>query len=84
MDNMRYHHVKAVREMIENVGMVLKYLPSYIPDLNHIEKMWSKIKTVLRGLKVRTISEFESAVQNAFCQVSQSDCIGWFAFSVVG
>ena len=39
MDNMRSHHVKAVREVLEEKGMKVSYLPPYSPDLNPIEKM---------------------------------------------
>jgi len=39
MDNLRSHHVKAVRSIIEEAGMNLLYLPPYSPDLNPIEKM---------------------------------------------
>ena len=34
MDNMRSHHVKAVREILEAKGMNVLYLPPYSPDLN--------------------------------------------------
>ena len=40
MDNMRSHHVKAVREIPEAKGMKAPYLPPYSPDLNPIEEMW--------------------------------------------
>ena len=33
MDNMRSHHVKAVREVLEETGMKVLYLPPYSPDL---------------------------------------------------
>ena len=55
MDNMRSHHVKAVREVLEEKGMKVLYLPPYSPDLNPIEKMWSKMKALLRGWKVRSL-----------------------------
>ena len=59
MDNMRSHHVKAVSEVINNCPKKLKllYLPPYSPDFNPIEKMWSKIKAILRKLRVRTLAE---------------------------
>ena len=42
MDNMRSHHVKAVREVLEEKGMKVLYLPPYSPDLNPIEKIKRK------------------------------------------
>ena len=56
MDNMRSHHVKAVRETLEAKGMKVLYLPPYSPDLNPIEKMWSKMKAILRGWKIREMA----------------------------
>lgn len=79
MDNMRSHHVKDVKEVIEKAEMTLLYLPPYSPDLNPIEKMWSKIKAVLRKLKVRDLSALPEAIKYAFSCVSPSDCIGWFS-----
>lgn len=78
MDNMRSHKVKEVKEAVEKSGVVLLYLPPYSPDLNPIEKMWSKIKSFLRKLKARTLDELPHAIQCAFSEVSANDCRGWF------
>ena len=48
MDNMRTHHVKEVRTLLQEAGLKLLYLPACSPDLNPIENMWSKIKAILR------------------------------------
>lgn len=81
MDNMRSHHVKAVREVLEEKGMKVLYLPPYSPDLNPIEKMWSKMKALLRGWKVRSLDLLPDAVRMALDSVSQLDCRHWFATS---
>jgi transposase len=39
--------------MIEKAGAEVLYLPPYSPDLNPIEKAWSKIKQLLRAPKAR-------------------------------
>lgn len=78
MDNMRSHHVKDVKDVIEKAGMGLLYLPPYSPDFNPIEKMWSKIKAILRKLKIRVSTELPVAVNNAFSQITVTDCQGWF------
>ena len=49
MDNLSSHKVKGVRERIEAAGAELLYLPPYSPDLNPIEKAWSKLKLLLRS-----------------------------------
>lgn len=55
MDNMRTHHVKEVRTLLQAAGIKLLYLPPYSPDFNPIEKMWSKIKAILRKMKIRSL-----------------------------
>lgn len=78
MDNMRSHHAKAVKGILDASGIKYLYLPPYSPDLNPIEKMWSKIKAYLRKVKVRTASELPGAIERAFGAVCPSDCLGWF------
>ncbi len=53
MDNMKSHHAKAVKELLDSSGVRYIYLPPYSPDLNPIEKLWSKIKALLRKFKAR-------------------------------
>ena len=64
----------------ESLCPVLKaeYLPPYSPDLNPIEKMWSKVKAILRGLKVRGEEEIFREAGNALSQVTDDDAKGWF------
>ena len=81
MDNMRSHHVKAVREILETKGMKVLYLPPYSPDLNPIEKMWSKMKAFLRKWKFRCLDQLPDAIQRALACVSQLDCLHWFLAS---
>lgn len=54
MDNLPVHKVNGIKEAIEAKGARLLYLPPYSPDLNPIEKMWSKLKNVLRKMKARS------------------------------
>ncbi len=79
MDNMRSHHVKAVRELLEAAGMKVLYLPPYSPDFNPIEKMWSKLKAILRAWKLRSLDALSNAIPSAFSFISPSDCSHWFA-----
>ena len=48
-----------MREAIESVGCDLWYLPPYSPDLNPIEKLWSKVKASLRRSKARRFDEMD-------------------------
>ena len=78
MDNMRTHHAKEVKKVIEELKINVIFLPPYSSDYNPIEKMWSKIKSVLRKLKARSDSDLTAAVKKAFELVSSGDCLGWF------
>ena len=78
MDNLRSHHIKKVAEVLEKAEIKFLYLPPYSPDFNPIEKMWSKIKSILRKLKARNVKNLPKAIETAFSCIAQSDCIGWF------
>ncbi len=79
MDNLGAHKVAGVREAIEARGAPLIYLPPYSPDLNPIEKCWSKIKTCLRAAKARTREALEEALKEALLLITAEDAAGWFA-----
>ena len=62
MDNLAAHKCAGVREAIESVGCELWYLPPYSPDLNPIEKLWSKIKSHLRRAALCDWDQIKQAV----------------------
>ena len=78
MDNIRSHHAKIVTELLDNASVSYMYLPPYSPDLNPIEKMWSKMKAILRKSKIRFASELPEAVKTALKTISKNDCKRWF------
>ena len=55
MDNLSSHKRAAVREAIEAAGASLRFLPPYSPDLNPIEQVFAKLKSILRAKALRTI-----------------------------
>ena len=54
LDNLGSHKGKAVRNAIRNVGARLVFLPKYSPDLNPIEQVFAKFKTLLRKAGARS------------------------------
>jgi transposase len=54
MDNLSSHKGSRVRELIEERGCELIYLPPYSPDLNPIEEAFAKLKALLRRTGART------------------------------
>ena len=55
MDNLGSHKRQAVRQLIRTAGAKLFFLPPYSPDLNPIEQVFAKLKTLLRKADERTI-----------------------------
>ncbi len=47
MDNLSSHKGSGVRDLIEERGCKLIYLPPYSPDLNPLEEAFAKLKTLL-------------------------------------
>ena len=78
MDNLSSHKVCGIVEAIEAVGASVMFLPPYSPDLNPIELMWSKIKAILRKLKIRAKESLDEGIAFAFDSVSTSDISAWF------
>lgn len=79
LDNLSAHKDKAALRMIEGAGAQVRFLPPYSPDLNPIEKMWSKVKQLLRGEKARTKKSLIAAIAAALSCVTEADALGWFA-----
>jgi transposase len=79
MDNLAVHKSPEAARLVQAVGAEVRFLPAYSPDLNPIEKMWSKIKAVLRSLEARTPGELDEAISAAFSKVTAKDAMGWFA-----
>ena len=78
MDNLAAHKVKGVRDAIENVGATVRYLPPYSPELNPIEKLWSKLKEQVRRSCTDTRDLFDDAVAAAMDSITASDLAGWY------
>jgi len=79
MDNLGAHKLKGVREAIEAKGARVIYLPPYSPDLNQIEKCWSKIKTYLRAAKAHSREALEKTLKEVLQLITEEDAAGWFA-----
>jgi transposase len=78
-DNLSAHKAAGVQEAVEATGARLLYLLPYSPDLNPIERCWSKLKTFLRAAKARTREALDTAVTRALATVTESDARAWFA-----
>lgn len=78
MDNLSAHKVKGIEELLEARGARALYLPPYSPDLNPIEKAWSKFKQFLRAAKARTQQTLDQAVADALKTITTENAAAWF------
>jgi len=78
MDNLASHKVKGVREAIEAAGAELWYLPPYSPDLNPIERMWSKVKALIKKAKARAQPTLYDAIGQALKAVDSTELAHYY------
>jgi len=78
MDNLQVHKSTRVRELIEEAGAEILFLPPYSPDFSPIEEAFSKVKSILRRIGARTHEALIEATGEALDAVSRGDTIGWF------
>lgn len=78
MDNLASHKVKGVVEAIESAGASVWFLPPYSPDLNPIEKLWSKVKAWLRRAMARDFNAVRADFAAALRAVTATECVNYF------
>lgn len=78
MDNNPIHKLDDIEDAIEAAGAWVLFLPTYSPDLNPIERCWSKVKARLRALKPRTLDDLLAALTDAFASLTLHDISNWF------
>lgn len=79
LDNLSPHKTDQTLSLIRQAGAEVLFLPAYSPDLNPIEKMWSKVKAYLRSAEARTPAALGQAVSAALATVTRRDAMNWFA-----
>jgi transposase len=78
MDNLSIHKSQRVRQLIEEAGCTLLFLPTYSPDLNPIELAWSKLKAFLRRAAARRRDLLETAIGWGLNTITPQDAKHWF------
>jgi transposase len=79
MDNVSVHKVAGIREVIAARGAALCYLPAYSPDLNPIEKFFSKLKAVLRKAAARSLESLWANIGSCLADFSAQECAAYLA-----
>jgi transposase len=78
MDNLSAHKREQVRQLIEQAGAQLRYLPPYSPDLNPIEPSFAQIKAHLRKAKERTVPALCDRIGSLLERVTHTHCRNYF------
>jgi len=77
MDNLGSHKGKAVRRAIRAAGAKLFFLPQYSPDLNPIEQVFAKLKTLLRKAAERTVEATWRRIGTLLNAFSPQECANY-------
>ena len=74
LDNYTIHHITEVKSMLEEIGVLVHFLPPYSPDFNPIEEAFSKVKTHLDN---DGNTDIETLLLTSFTSITSQDCYGW-------
>jgi transposase len=74
-DNLSCHRSANVRQAIEERGAQLKFLPAYSPDLNPIEMVFSKLKSLMRKQSARELDALCEHLRDVLNAFSSTECI---------
>ncbi len=77
LDNLGSHKGKAVRNAIKAAGARVLFLPKYSPDLNPIEQVFAKLKSLLRKAAPRTLEAVSEAIAQALSAISPNECANY-------
>ena len=78
MDNLSSHKGPRVEQLIKAAGAELRYLPPYSPDMNPIEKAYSKLKAFLRRIAERTVAGLLIALDACADIFKPAECVNYF------
>ena len=77
--NLPAHKGEAVKKPIEARGAILVFLPPYYsPDLNPIEMVFAKLKTLLRKAAERTRDALWEKIGEVVGAFSAQECANYF------
>lgn len=65
LDNATFHKSEKTKELVENAGCSLLFLPPYSPDLNPIETFWAILKARIRTFLPQSLT-LAQAIDYAF------------------
>ena len=78
LDNLGSHKGEAARRAICKSGARLFFLPPYSPDLNPIEQVFAKLKTLLRKTEERSVEATWKRIGSLLDAFSPQECSHYF------
>jgi transposase len=76
-DNLGSHKGKPVRAALRAVGAKLFFLPAYSPDLNPIEMVFAKLKTLLRKADERSVETTWRRIGDLLGAFTATECAAY-------
>jgi transposase len=77
LDNLGSHKSQAVRRAIRAAGAKLFFLPPYSPDLNPIEQVFAKLKTLLRKADERSVEATWRRIGTLLDRFTPDECANY-------
>jgi len=81
LDNLGSHKGLPVRRALRQAGAKLLFLPPYSPDLNPIEQVFAKLKTLLRNAGERTVEATWQRIGKLLDCFTPTECANYIANS---
>ena len=79
MDNLSVHHTCEVKDILQQAGILVLYLPPYSPDLNPIEEAFGYVKSYLKKHDelLQIIDNPTDVIKAAFESITTAHCNSW-------
>ncbi len=77
VDNLSSHKGVEIRRALRAAGARLFFLPPYSPDLNPIEQVFAKLKTLLRKAAERTVTDTWKRIGTLLKQFTPTECANY-------
>lgn len=78
MDNLKVHHNIKVKTKMKRLGMDVRWIPPYSPELNPVEEMFSWIKRKLRYEIIQSETQLKEHLDRLVSEINQSGLMGYF------
>ena len=85
MDNCSIHHVDHVSVLLQQIGVLIQWLPPYSPDFNPLEEAFSKVKLMMKAMEaeMQANEDIDTVVYSAFSCITSQDCLQWVKNSAI-